>query len=216
MINPPSMPRLLLHTCCAPCATVAISRLREKYKLSIFFFGPNIHPFGEYAWRLEELKRLCQNIGLEIIEGQYSPAEWGLAISPYRTLPEGSLRCEACYRLRMLECAKVAKQRDFDMFTVTLTTSRYKNSNLIKTIGLQVSEQVDIAYLVEDFGKKNGYQQSIEWSRTYGLRRQNYCGCSLSRAESLARREAKSPIQALTGKTMRYQSDPTGSKKTFP
>lgn len=38
-------------------------------------------------------------------------------------------------------------------------------------------------WLPSDFKKKGGYQRSIELSREYGLYRQDFCGCSFSKAE---------------------------------
>ena len=114
-------PRLLLHACCAPCSTVPLERLSGEYDISVFFYGPNIHPAAEYRLRLLDQRRLCDQLGIELIEGPYRPANWGRAIVAFRDMPEGSERCEACYALRMEETARLARERKFDFFTVTLT-----------------------------------------------------------------------------------------------
>ena len=100
----------------------------------------------------------------------------------------GSQRCQACYRLRMEQTARVAKESGFDLFTVTLTVSRHKNSKVLASIGREVAGQVGVEYLPEDFKKKDGYGLSVSCSRELDLRRQDYCGCSLSLAEARARR----------------------------
>jgi predicted adenine nucleotide alpha hydrolase (AANH) superfamily ATPase len=154
----------------------------------MFFYGPNIHPHGEYRLRLQDQRRLCQQSGVELIEGPYRPAEWGRAILPFRHLPEGSQRCHACYRLRMQETARVARDRGFDFFTVTLTVSRHKNSRVLAAIGQEVAGESGVGYLAEDFKKQDGYGVSVRCSRELDLRRQDYCGCSLSLSEARARR----------------------------
>ncbi len=40
-----------------------------------------------------------------------------------------------------------------------------------------------LLWLPSDFKKKGGYQRSVELSEQYGLYRQDFCGCSFSRAE---------------------------------
>ena len=184
-------PRLLLHSCCGPCSTVPLERLRDRYEVLVFFYGPNIHPQTEYLLRLEGQRNACARLGIELIEGPYHPAEWGRAVRRFRDLPEGSLRCESCYRLRMVETARLARERGFDLFSVTLTVSRHKNSKVLERIGSAVAQAEGIAYLAEDFKKKDGYNQSVCRSRDLGLRRQDYCGCSISRTEAQERRRRK-------------------------
>jgi len=184
-------PRLLLHSCCGPCSTVPLERLRDDYDLTVYFYGPNIHPEKEYRERLEGQRKVCLNTGIELIEGPYRPADWGRAIRVYRDLPEGSLRCESCYRLRMIRTARLARERGFDFFCVTLSVSRHKNSKVLERIGREVAQAVGVAYLAEDFKKRDGYNQSVRRSRELGLYRQDYCGCSISLAEALQRRRRR-------------------------
>jgi predicted adenine nucleotide alpha hydrolase (AANH) superfamily ATPase len=187
-MSTPAGHRLLVHACCAPCSTVPLQRLADRYQISMFFYGPNIQPREEYRLRLEDQRRLCRQAGVELIESSYRPAEWGRAIRPFRNLPEGSQRCQACYRLRMERTAQVAKDAGFELFTVTLTVSRHKNSSILAAIGQEVAHRYQVEYLPEDFKKQNGYSLSVECSHELDLRRQDYCGCSLSRAEARARR----------------------------
>jgi predicted adenine nucleotide alpha hydrolase (AANH) superfamily ATPase len=184
-------PRLLLHSCCGPCSTVPLERLRDDYDLTVFFYGPNIHPGEEYRLRLEGQRSACRQLGVELVEGAYEPAEWERAVGPHRDLPEGSLRCESCYRLRMIRTARLARERGFDFFTVTLTVSRHKNSKVLERIGREVAQAEGVAYLAEDFKKRDGYNQSVCRSKELGLYRQDYCGCQISRAEAQARRRRK-------------------------
>ncbi len=184
-----SKQRLLIHACCAPCSTVPLERLESEYDLAVLFYGPNIHPRAEYQLRLADQRKLCRQLGVELIETDYRPAEWGRSIAPFRKLPEGSQRCQACFQLRMEQTARIADQHGFDLFTVTLTVSRHKNSKVLERIGRQVAENFKVAYLAVDLKKENGYNISVQRSREFELRRQDYCGCSLSLSEAIKRRK---------------------------
>ena len=39
--------KLLLHSCCAPCSTAVIERLKDDYDIVIFYYNPNIYPEEE-------------------------------------------------------------------------------------------------------------------------------------------------------------------------
>jgi predicted adenine nucleotide alpha hydrolase (AANH) superfamily ATPase len=184
-------PGLLLHSCCGPCSTVPLQRLQGRFQTVVFFYGPNIHPRGEYLLRLEGQRTVCERLGVELVEGPYRPADWGRAVRGYRELPEGSLRCESCYRLRMVATARLARERGLGFFAVTLTVSRHKNSKVLERIGREVARAEGVAYLAEDFKKQDGYNQSVRRSRELGLHRQDYCGCSLSLTEALERRRRR-------------------------
>lgn len=190
-LTPADSARLLVHACCAPCSTVALERLRQQWRLAFFFYGPNIHPDAEYRLRLEEMRRFCRKQGVQLLEGEYRPADWGRAILPWRHLKEGSRRCQECFRLRMRRTAAEARQRGFAAFSVTLTVSRHKNSRLVIETGRQVAEESGVPFVDIDLKKRAGYERSLELSRQWGFYRQNYCGCSLSRSEALARRRRR-------------------------
>lgn len=187
MNEKPQRPPLLLHACCAPCSTIPLERLRDHFQVTVFFYGPNIHPREEYQLRLADVERLCRHHGLELIQGAYRPSDWGRAVAPFRALPEGSQRCEACYRLRMTETARCARTGFFSCFTVTLTTARQKDSRLLARIGAEVAKAEGIEYLNQDFKKHAGFDLSLVRSRELGLRRQDYCGCTISRTLALKR-----------------------------
>jgi ribonuclease HII len=185
-------PVVLVHACCAPCATVAVQRLAGRCRLVFFFYGPNIHPAAEYRRRLEEMQKMCSHYRLQLIAGAYRPALWGRAIAPWRHLPEGSERCRACYRLRMEETARLARQEGIAAFTVTLSVSRHKNSRVLAEIGREVAAAAGLEYLDIDFKKQDGFGQSVRLSAELGLYRQDYCGCALSLSEALRRRARRS------------------------
>jgi predicted adenine nucleotide alpha hydrolase (AANH) superfamily ATPase len=174
--------RVLLHACCAPCATVPIERLRECYDPIVYWYNPNIHPSAEYRLRLEDMRKLCTKLSIALIEGAYRPADWGAAIAPFRHLPERSIRCEHCYRLRMEATAREARARGIENVTVSLTAARQKDSQVLARIGIAVGEAFGVRYLAEDFKKRGGSDRVVVLAREHGLHRQSYCGCNFSRS----------------------------------
>ena len=184
------VPRILLHSCCAPCSSYVISYLSNYFDITIFYYNPNISPKDEYLKRKEEQIRLINEIKtknkLDIIDCDYDNDLYEKSIKGLENEPERGNRCTVCFNLRLNKTAEIAKKFNYDYFGTTLTVSPYKNSNLINEIGLDISKKYDINYLVSDFKKKNGYKKSIELSKEFNLYRQYYCGCKYSKWTKLS------------------------------
>ncbi len=195
-------PRLLLHACCAPCSSYCLEFLREFFDVTVFFFNPNITEEEEYRKRVIEEKRLIEEYNrqvenmsfdkmnstvragrIDIIEGDYDPKIFYEAVKGYEDCREGGDRCRKCFELRLSETARVARERGFDLITTTLTISPLKNAEVLNEVGEAAAAAEGIAFLPSDFKKKNGYKRSIELSNMFGLYRQDFCGCSFSKAE---------------------------------
>lgn len=175
--------KLLLHSCCGPCSTSVIEKLKNDYDLTIFYYNPNIYPQEEYVKRLTEQKRYLELSAqdIKVIDGDYTDNE--LFYNKFAGLegcPEGGERCKVCIFLRLEKTAKMAKQLGFDIFATTLSVSPHKNAKMINEFGLKLQDSYGTEYLVSDFKKQDGYLNSIKLSKTYGLYRQNYCGCKFS------------------------------------
>lgn len=179
-------PSLLLHACCAPCSSYCIDYLNRHFDITLFFYNPNIHPAEEYTYRASELKRLVREMGLSIsvIEAENDTESFYALAKGKENVREGGARCFDCYRLRLEKTAALAKEKDFDYFTTTLSISPLKNAAKLREIGLELEEKYGIKNLPSDFKKKEGYKKSIELSKKYNLYRQNYCGCEFSKRES--------------------------------
>ena len=174
-------PRLLLHCCCAPCATHVLEYLSGFFLITAYFFNPNIKPEAEYAKRAGELFKLMEifsypNISKTIV-CDYDAAVFDAAAEPFADEPEGGMRCRLCFELRLNHTAKAAKDGKFDFFATTLSVSPHKNASLINEVGCSKAKLFDVGYLISDFKKKGGFQRTIELSKQYGLYRQRYCGC---------------------------------------
>ncbi|MGN0162351.1 MAG: epoxyqueuosine reductase QueH [Candidatus Ornithomonoglobus sp.] len=183
-------PSLLLHACCAPCSSYVLEYLNEYFDITVFFYNPNITEKTEYDKRAEEIKRLIASLPhkneIKILYGKYDPESFLAMAKGMETLPEGGERCFKCYRLRLEEAARAAKNGGFDYFTTTLSISPHKNAQKLNEIGAELSAEYDVPYLFSDFKKKNGYKRSCELSAVYGLYRQSYCGCAFSKAAAMA------------------------------
>ena len=183
-----TVPRLLLHSCCAPCSSYVLEYLRRYFEITVFYYNPNISIDAEYQKRVAEQKRLIDAYNqlpdsgypISVIEGDYEPEVFYAAAKGLEQCPEGGERCFACYALRLRKTAELAKKLEQDYFTTTLTISPLKNAAKLNEIGEHLAEQYQIPWLPSDFKKKNGYKRSIELSAEYNLYRQNYCGCVYS------------------------------------
>ena len=184
-------PRLLLHSCCAPCSSYVLEYLRSFFKLTVFYYNPNISMEPEYCKRVEEQKRLIAEYNkalqpaypIDIIEGDYEPKLFFEVAKGLEDCPEGGERCFACYEMRLRKTSQIAVNGQYDYFTTTLTISPLKNAAKLNEIGEKLSKECGIKWLPSDFKKKGGYQRSIELSKEYQLYRQNYCGCIYSKIE---------------------------------
>lgn len=181
-------PTLLLHSCCAPCSSYVLEYLSQYFKITIFYYNPNISPKEEYKKRVEEQKRLISQLPtknpVSFIEGEYIPQDFYNMAKGMEDLKEGGERCFKCYRLRLEKTAKLAKEQGFDYFTTTLSISPYKNAPKLNEIADELSEIYSVKNLPADFKKKEGYKRSIQLSSEYNLYRQNYCGCVYSKRDT--------------------------------
>lgn len=179
-------PKLLLHSCCAPCCSTVIEFLKEYFDITIFYYNPNITEQEEYEKRYHEMLGYidARHYSINVEEGRYNPKEdFFEKVKGLEDRREGGERCYKCYHLRMEETAKQAKEEGFDYFTTALSISPMKNSTWINEIGEALEKEYGVKYLYGDFKKKGRYVESIKISKDYNLYRQDYCGCIFSKIE---------------------------------
>lgn len=181
IINKNKGSKILLHSCCGPCSTSVINKLKNDLDITILFYNPNIEPLEEYEKRKEEQLKVLKRLNIKYLDIDYLNEEYRDAVKGYENEPEGGARCTICYELRLLKTAKLAKENKYDIFGTTLTVSPYKSAKIINEIGLKLEEKYNIKYLISDFKKEDGYKKSIELSKEYNLYRQEYCGCIFSK-----------------------------------
>lgn len=177
-------PTLLLHSCCAPCSSAVLESLSVFFDITLFFYNPNISPESEFYFRLNELKRLVEEMKLaetEIVFPDYDSNEFEEIAKGFEKTSEGGERCKSCYTLRLEKTVSYAKENNFDYVTTTLSISPYKNAQWLNEIGLEIGEKYGVKYLCSDFKKGDGYKRSCWLSEKFGLYRQDYCGCRYSK-----------------------------------
>lgn len=183
-----TVPRLLLHACCAPCSSYVISYLANYFDITIYFYNPNMDSNDEYEKRCAELKRFVREFKtkhpVHVVIEEYQHDEFLEISKGLENEPERGRRCLKCYELRLRKSFMYAKENNFDYITTTLTLSPHKNSKIINEIGKKLEDELSFPYLFSDFKKKDGYKKSILLSQEYNLYRQNYCGCEFSKRES--------------------------------
>ena len=188
-------PRVLLHSCCGPCSSAVLEYITQYFDVTLLWYNPNLYPKEEFDRRFKTQVELIEKMGLadkvNILAEPWKSEDYYRRVKGLENEPEGGKRCAECFRLRLLETARLAKHYGYDYFCTTLTLSRHKDAVLINTIGEEIAKAVGVSWLPSDFKKRNGENRSIELSEQYGLYRQLYCGCEFS----LRKREetAKAP-----------------------
>ena len=188
-------PRVLLHSCCGPCSSAVLEYITQYFDVTLLWYNPNLYPKEEFDRRFRTQVELIEKMGLadkvNILAEPWKSEDYYRRVKGLENEPEGGKRCAECFRLRLLETARLAKHYGYDYFCTTLTLSRHKDAVLINTIGVEIAKAVGVSWLPSDFTKRNGENRSIELSEQYGLYRQLYCGCEFS----LRKREetAKAP-----------------------
>lgn len=179
---------IFLHSCCGPCSTAVIERLAERYRITVYFYNPNITNEGEYRKRFETERKFIEEYNeklpegrrVELIEGEYDPENYLEFVKGFENEPENGSRCTKCFEFRMNRTAGEAARRGFDLFATTLSVSPHKSTAKINEEGYKLEKKYGIEFLDESFKKKDGFRRSVEMSGEYGLYRQNYCGCVFS------------------------------------
>ena len=180
-------PRLLLQSCCGPCSSYVLEALTPYFCVTVLYYNPNIQPREEYDLRLENQRKIIAALptpsAVDILECDYDGEKFDAAVKGLESEPEGGARCSVCFRLRLEETAKRAKELGFDWFCTTLTVSPHKDAERLNQIGKALGERYGVPFLPSDFKKRDGYKRSIQLSKEYDLYRQDYCGCLFSKSE---------------------------------
>lgn len=181
------VPKLIIHSCCAPCSSYVLEYLSRYFKITVLYYNPNIFPKEEYEYRISEQERLIDSMqfvnDVKLIASGYTPEDFYSAVKGNENEPEGGKRCRLCFNVRLRYTAALAKKMNFDYFTTTLSISPLKNAEVLNKLGAEIGKEYGVEYLQSDFKKRNGYKRSVELSKEYGLYRQDYCGCIYSKME---------------------------------
>ena len=181
--------KLLMHTCCAPCSVYCIDSLRkENIEPTVYWYNPNIHPYMEYKARRDTLKEYTKSINVEAIFEE----EYGLDEFCKNAIGDLKNRCQNyCYKVRLEQTAKFAKEHGFDTISTTLLVSPYQKHEILKEQGEEIAKKYGLNFLYRDF--RVGFRKGQNKARELGLYMQKYCGCVFSEE---MRYYNRNPIQA--------------------
>ena len=180
----PKGERLLLHSCCAPCSSACLERLKGHFQITVLYYNPNIDDEAEYLKRkAEQIRFLLETGWADFLDCDHEAERFAAISKGLEQEKERGARCYECYALRLDKTAQVAKENGFEWFATTLTLSPHKNAEWLNEIGEKLGGRYALNYLYSDFKKKGGYYRSIDLSGEYGLYRQDFCGCKYSKRE---------------------------------
>ena len=185
--------KILLHSCCAPCACEVIEALiASEIKPKIFFYNPNIHPKKEYELRKKENIRFAKKKGLDFVDADYDTENWFDRVKGLEKEPERGSRCTVCFDMRFVRTALYAHEHGFRLMSSTLGISRWKDLDQINECGLRATQPYkQLIYWTFNWRKKGGSDRMIEISKKEGFYQQEYCGCVYSLRDTNRKRTKK-------------------------
>jgi len=182
LTTPNGEDKILLHSCCAPCAGEIMEALvASKIQPTLFFYNPNIHPRKEYEIRKDENIRFAKDLGITFIDADYDKDNWFDRVKGLEDEPERGERCTVCFDMRFERTALYAVENNFSLISSTLGISRWKNMDQINNSGERaVRRYSQMVYWAFNWRKKGGSQRMIELSKREEFYQQEYCGCVYS------------------------------------
>lgn len=218
--------KILLHSCCAPCAGEVMEAIHASgIEQVVLFYNPNIHPKKEYILRKDENKRFCDKLGIEFIDMDYDKENWFERVKGMEHEPERGIRCTECFDMRFERTALYAHEHDFKLISSTLGISRWKDMNQINGCGERAAARYDdVTYWTFNWRKKGGSARMIEISKKEQFYQQEYCGCiySLRDTNEWRKKNGRDRVRILTrfygrnGETEKDSSDSNVAEIEYP
>ena len=178
--------RVLMHSCCAPCAGDLMLRMKEsEIDVTIFFYNPNIHPKKEYEIRKNENIRYAEKLEIPFIDADYDVQNWFKRAKGLELAPERGERCTKCFDMRFERTALYAYEHGFNTITSSLGISRWKNMEQINDCGIRAAKNYEgINYWTYNWRKAGGAARMYEIAKQEEFYKQEYCGCIFSLRDS--------------------------------
>ncbi len=184
--------KLLLHICCGPCSLYVWRKLQADFEVSGFFYNPNIQPFAEHEFRRLELVKITEKFAWPVVYAPYDLRDWFAAVRGLEREAERGARCPVCFQFRLEKVFQHAREHGFGTVASTLSISPSKLTAQINEQGEALAEKYGVAFLPENFKKKDGFLISRKEGRALGVRPQDYCGCVYSKVERMLSRRNSS------------------------
>ncbi|MDI6756758.1 MAG: epoxyqueuosine reductase QueH [Endomicrobiia bacterium] len=174
--------KLLIHQCCAVCSASFFERIPSGFRVSGFWFNPNIERSCESLKRETALREFNAIKGVETL-GLRGDAHKISAAQTSPMLPRPQ-RCRTCYKIRMDETARVAAESGFEAFSTTLLASPYQEHESAKAAAEDAARRFGVGFVYID--SRDIYYDGKRFAVLNRLYSQKYCGCAMSLAERLA------------------------------
>lgn len=174
--------KVLMHSCCAPCAgEIMESFTASGIDYTIFFYNPNIHPREEYEIRKNENIRFAKKMNIPFIDADYDRDNWFKRVKGLEWEPERGKRCSVCFDMRFERTALYAYENGFKVITSSLGLSRWKDMDQINESGIRAASRYpSIVYWTYNWRKDGGSQRMYEIAKREEFYKQEYCGCVYS------------------------------------
>lgn len=184
--------RVLLHSCCAPCAADVMSEMtRSGIDYTVLFYNPNIHPQHEYLLRKAENKRYAAELGVPFVDLDYDTDNWFQRTKGMENVPERGERCTVCFDMRFERSALYAVEHGFKVFSSSLGISRWKDMEQINGCGERAAARYEgLSYWTFNWRKGGGSQRTLEIAKAENFYQQEYCGCIYSLRDTNRKRQA--------------------------
>ena len=177
---------VILHTCCGPCASACVPRLKDDgHEVTMLFANSNIDTREEFEKRKAEAEKLAKHDGVRFAALPYNHDEWLREVAAgYESEPEKGKRCARCFRYNLAKTAEFARVNGISTFTTSLTVSPHKVSKMIFDVARSLPSSLFPlpSFLEIDFKKREGFKLSVKRAEELGLYRQGYCGCEFSKS----------------------------------
>ncbi len=200
--------KLLMHSCCAPCAGDLMERMiQSNIDVTVFFYNPNIHPLKEYEIRKNENKRFAQKLGIPFIDADYDVQNWFKRAKGLEQAPERGERCTKCFDMRFERTALYAYENGFKTITSSLGISRWKNMDQINDCGVRAAKNYEgINYWTYNWRKAGGAERMYKIAKEEEFYKQEYCGCIYSLRDSNEWRKSRGRDEIKIGEEFYLQN----------
>lgn len=181
---PTGAEKVLLHTCCAPCASAIVEWMtNNEVKPILYYSNSNIYPREEYEKRKRECIRMADELGIEFAEGHYDHEDWREKIKGLEKEPERGKRCQECFRIRLEDALDYADKHDIRQVTTALASSRWKSLEQVGQAGCAAAEGHNADYWDQNWRKGGLQDRRNALTKEFNFYNQQYCGCEFSLAE---------------------------------
>lgn len=206
--------RLLMHSCCAPCAGDLMERMKsDGIDVTILFYNPNIHPKKEYEIRKNENIRFAEKLEIPFIDLDYDVQNWFARAKGFENEPERGMRCTKCFDMRFERTALYAYENNFSIITSSLGISRWKNMDQINDCGVRAAKKYEgINYWTFNWRKEGGAARMYEIAKREEFYKQEYCGCIYSLRDTNIWRKSRGREEIKIGEEF-YQEKIDEAKK---